>query len=100
MTQGRFASGPGGMACHFTPSRICGFRGKDNVEQVLVLLALLQVGAGDLPGGDVVGSGLDIFEGGFRRLPRVGISGRGEDLLQGRLPLPRPARKAGRRQSW
>ena len=52
-----------------------------------VILALLQIGAGDLPGGDVVGPGLDLVEGGLRCLARVGISGRGEDLLQGRLPL-------------
>ena len=59
--------------------------GKDYVEQFLVVLALLQVGAGDLPGGDVVGPGLDVFEGGFRRFARVGIRRCGEDILQRRL---------------
>src|ERR1019366_1134109 len=64
--------------------RVCGLRWEHDVEQLLVILALLQVGACYLPCRDVIVPALDVVKGGFRRFPRVGIRGRGNDFLQGR----------------
>ena len=83
MIQGRFAIRAGRNVLPLDASRFCGFRGKHDVKQVLVILAFLHVGTGNSPSHDVIGPVLDVAEGGFGGFPRIGIGGRGNDFLEG-----------------
>src|ERR1035441_535071 len=71
---GTLRVGPGRHRLPLDAWRVCGLRGERNVEQVLVILALLQVGTRYLPSSDVIVPALDVVEGSFRRFPRVGRS--------------------------
>src|ERR1035437_3359760 len=77
---GTLRVGPGRHRLPLDAWRVCGLRGEHYVEQVLVILALLQVGTRYLPSRDVIVPTLDIIQGGFGSFPCARIRRRGPDL--------------------
>lgn len=65
---GALGAGAAGQGLPVYALRLARFRGKGDVEQSGVVLAGLAVRPGHLPSGDEAEAGLDLLQGGFRRL--------------------------------